>query len=557
MWGPMPPSPWLLLSDLAYKRFEIECFEDWVNGLISDPKVCRRSCTDALRHLQFLQMDYTKTYAPICSLTRTAADFQCSISEASTSCGESSSEEEGLEFNEFVEEAVHQKEEDGERNELLEEEKDGELNELLEEEKVAELKEFVEEVLLPKDGDVIRTFRKSRRHQPALSSKWRRVNMQKRHQWERDSAALTEKCTSLCLEVRKAMEEKSTTASACLREWAEIEAALEYLAGEARVLLPPKVEADDVEGSDVAEVCRGHALGARIRFVTSTLLVFVQNAQKAKKVLAEGLTCPLSHEIFRRPMLAPDGQVYEKAMIVKWLTQKPFSPLSQQLMRPSQLLRDRAVEQAVAAWWLLQGEVQPIEECEAEEIQIIAEGPEARASSEAESAARSGLPGDASVSLHGAITSRDAVVALDLLQQEDGRQLEGLNQRHGEEGASLLHLALLNEMPSVAVAIVNHRAFSMHRAGLHPHNVTPLHMAAALGRLDVCEALVRRCGGGVIAGSVRCSTTLSLHPSGRRVELLRGRNAAEIAGLSGHQEIVSMMRAATRAYLSRSEQSLH
>lgn len=85
----------------------------------------------------------------------------------------------------------------------------------------------------------------------------------------------------------------------------------------------------------------------------------VARAEKAKEVLERVFCCTLSLDIVRKPVLAPDGQVYEKGHILRWLRDNASSPLTRKPMRPEQLLHDRVVEQATEALWLLKGEDPP------------------------------------------------------------------------------------------------------------------------------------------------------------------------------------------------------
>lgn len=88
----------------------------------------------------------------------------------------------------------------------------------------------------------------------------------------------------------------------------------------------------------------------------------LSRSEKAEAALASALTCSLSLHVFRRPMLAPDGQVYEKSWILQWLESNGTSPFTKKPMRTSDLLRDRALEQAVEALWVLRGEKAPEDE---------------------------------------------------------------------------------------------------------------------------------------------------------------------------------------------------
>lgn len=50
------------------------------------------------------------------------------------------------------------------------------------------------------------------------------------------------------------------------------------------------------------------------------------------------LTCPITHEIFRDPVLAGDGHVYERAAIIEWITEKGTSPITSEPLHVDDLL---------------------------------------------------------------------------------------------------------------------------------------------------------------------------------------------------------------------------
>jgi hypothetical protein len=70
-------------------------------------------------------------------------------------------------------------------------------------------------------------------------------------------------------------------------------------------------------------------------------------------MLASLLRCPICREVFRDPVVASDGQTYERAAIVAWMAKSDASPVTgQPLVRgallPNRLARAMADELAPA-----------------------------------------------------------------------------------------------------------------------------------------------------------------------------------------------------------------
>lgn len=342
---------------------------------------------------------------------------------------------------------------------------------------------------------------------------------------ERQAASYAERCHAAEQREHKALQEKEMMARTCTKILAKVEAEAEALLTKAQMQVPDRIE--HVRGSDWASCFQGFE--AQFRRYATILSTFVRQTLRAKQVLSKALCCTLSLDVFRRPMLAPDGQVYEKHHILTWLGVQPISPLTRQPMRPEDLLYDRVVHQATAALWLLQGE----DPAAVEEKALQELGPPLR---------QPDLRG-----LHEVITARDKARALDLLQQPG--EVVGLNDLHGDEKATLLHLALLHDLPEVAVAIVKHPAFRRQQARMGtPHRViTPMHLAASVGFYEVCEALIQRHGGQVTVWPVTEQISVTLNPSGRVLELPQHHNPVELAELYGHTQIAAILGAAHHA----------
>ena len=57
--------------------------------------------------------------------------------------------------------------------------------------------------------------------------------------------------------------------------------------------------------------------------------------------------CPITHEIMKDPVLAPDTYNYEREAIVRYLQTNPISPMTRQPMNPSQLIENRQLRQEI------------------------------------------------------------------------------------------------------------------------------------------------------------------------------------------------------------------
>lgn len=338
--------------------------------------------------------------------------------------------------------------------------------------------------------------------------------------------------------IEKAAKQEQDRQAAC-EELAAAKAAAEELAGAAKVAVP----VTEASGADWASRIR-HACG-RIRNLAEAILPVVQQAQKAEEVLATALTCSLSHDIFRKPLFAPDGQAYEAQYIRAWLLRQPVSPFTKQSMRTWELLRDRVLEQAVEALWLLRGKEGPKDQQEPELSRMEEVQREEARPSQAPSHVRR---------LRRLIAEGNEAGSLEMLQESE--EMEWLNEQKDEEGpedgATVLHLALLSKLPAVAIAIAKHPCFEKHEAGMgQRERITTLHLAAALGFNTVCKALIEHCGAAFCADEVKRSVTLELQPDGGELNLQRGQDALDLAKLHGHAEAATFLKETIKTYLSQ------
>lgn len=365
---------------------------------------------------------------------------------------------------------------------------------------------------------------------------------------------LTRKCAQLAersraqeSKLRKALKEKDLVAAAYNSVLQHVEAISGDLLVEAGE--PSPSTSPQTSLSPAHWACALGGFRSRFETCATKLRAFVRHSLQAKEVLDRVLRCSVSLRIFRHPMLAPDGHAYEREMILPWLQRNPQSPLTKQPMRPEELLHDRVVQQATEALWLLRGQSPPPEAKEAMQDDCTKSEAHGNSGKEAAGIAAESVPPRSQLRLYDAIEIRDEVLAMELLQMPG--EVEGLNDQYGEGKATVLHLALLKQLPSVAVAIIQHPDFHGHDCAMGgPRDmVQPFHIAASLGQHDVCEALLQCCGPYLTSFEVHRDVTLTLSPSGDELKLRRHHSPWEMAALNGHSSIVVLIDAATRAWL--------
>lgn len=63
--------------------------------------------------------------------------------------------------------------------------------------------------------------------------------------------------------------------------------------------------------------------------------------------MPDALKCPITHELFRDPVVAEDGYTYEKRVIIEWIRRAGNSPFTRQPLLVSNLRPNYAVRQLV------------------------------------------------------------------------------------------------------------------------------------------------------------------------------------------------------------------
>ena len=59
----------------------------------------------------------------------------------------------------------------------------------------------------------------------------------------------------------------------------------------------------------------------------------------------DSLICPITQEVFRDPVLAEDGRLYERAAITRWINEHGTSPFTRQVLDVNRLEPDHEVRQ--------------------------------------------------------------------------------------------------------------------------------------------------------------------------------------------------------------------
>lgn len=272
-----------------------------------------------------------------------------------------------------------------------------------------------------------------------------------------------------------------------------------------------KVAADKVAKLFGVNISRTRDDGApqndSARILTSTLQLLTElgdvgeRVARATQALEDAVSCCVSLQPMQHPVLAKDGQAYERSWIFKWVSEHGVSPLTKEPLTTEYLLRDRPLEKAAEAWRILVGmegaalgkdgtdwhEDRAKPDASDDEVGSVD-------STEADTRMRVGEPLHlVGVELLEAIESGQEALVLQMLAQAvDSAVLNGL---YGEQKASLLHLCLINGLPMASLALMNRADFNNtgNWMGVTP-GISTLHLAATCGELHVCQALLARCG---------------------------------------------------------------
>lgn len=190
------------------------------------------------------------------------------------------------------------------------------------------------------------------------------------------------------------------------------------------------------------------------------------------KAIHQAARCPILHGVYKDPVVASDGQTYDRQAFEPWLRRNGTSPFTRLPLQRLLYFPNRFAAEV-------------LQQLKAIDLGIS----EAGDADEAESTA-SHNPQDAPEpepeALREAIAREDEATALQLLQRP---QLPGLNETNG--GGSVLHRALFHRLPEVATAICARPDFQVVNAKDRDMR-TALHYAAAAGLLPAVLAILGR-----------------------------------------------------------------
>jgi hypothetical protein len=90
----------------------------------------------------------------------------------------------------------------------------------------------------------------------------------------------------------------------------------------------------------INHVCIDACQNDCIYFVGLIILIFLLLLFNMKEIENDDLICPITWEIFRDPVIAKDGHVYEREAITAWILQNGTSPLTREPLRIEDLQSD-------------------------------------------------------------------------------------------------------------------------------------------------------------------------------------------------------------------------
>jgi U-box domain len=80
----------------------------------------------------------------------------------------------------------------------------------------------------------------------------------------------------------------------------------------------------------------------------------VEIARKLKVDVPLEFICPITMDVMKRPLMTRSGFNYEKEAIMRWIrTTSDTCPLTRQVIHPSDLVPNKALEDRIAKWMFL------------------------------------------------------------------------------------------------------------------------------------------------------------------------------------------------------------
>ena len=74
----------------------------------------------------------------------------------------------------------------------------------------------------------------------------------------------------------------------------------------------------------------------------------IEQIKELELILAENFNCPISHNKFVDPVIADDGQTYEREHIIKWLKHSNLSPITKLRINPNELRTNFIVKSQIS-----------------------------------------------------------------------------------------------------------------------------------------------------------------------------------------------------------------
>lgn len=245
--------------------------------------------------------------------------------------------------------------------------------------------------------------------------------------------------------------------------------------------------------------------------------------RKLGKALHPLLLDPLTDELMKEPVMAPEGTTYDATSIMKWIAHSPTDPRTRQPLTAGMLRRNRQADALLSIFRATFPDLQEI-------------------AGDSEKPSRTKAI-DQAKELFEAILAFEETKALEKLagRELDDEILNGIFEDEGLRG-SLLVWAIGCDLPTVAVALIRRNDYRMLLVPPESH-LSPLQLAAALGQRDTCEELLKRLPL-PLAFSPTCEEVMFNLEDGGQTLIEADSTALTIARQLGHTEICELFEAA-------------
>lgn len=285
-------------------------------------------------------------------------------------------------------------------------------------------------------------------------------------------------------------------------------------------------DAGEAMDQTVADVWKLVQEGVRLKGALEQQLKDLRAEAEVKQATIDSLyqeisslcTCDLTGDIMKEPVTGPDMRTYELEAIRAWVQRKPTSPHTRMFMDESLLRADRivpALNEIRLKYW-------NTKEREGRGILAKAEGGQKLVGME----------------LVKAICDRKANAALELLAQPVRDDVLNKMLKVNGVPCTLLQVALYHYLPDVARAIASRVDFRRNSAK-SADGLSAIHVAAVLGYVDVCAAIVADQGRSMLSMPILCEACVQL-PNREKVVLNAGSTVLSIARSRGPQALLEL-----------------